>query len=77
MRLFLKTYELSDGLRYTLEELPAGTARHMDLNPSKFKAVLDVSKATPEQLKDLREKVEKSGARVRMISDEEAKDLGA
>jgi hypothetical protein len=77
VRLFLKTYQSPDGLKHTLEELPAGTARQMDLNPSKFKAVIDVSKATPEQLEELRQKAEKAGGRVRMISDDEAKDLGA
>jgi hypothetical protein len=77
VRLFLKNYESPDGLRHTLEELPAGTTRQMDLSPSKVKAVIDISKATPEQLEELRQKAEKLGGRIRIISDDEAKDLGA
>jgi hypothetical protein len=75
VRLFLKTYQSPNGLSHTVEELGPDTARRMDLDPRKTKAVLDASDATPEQLEELRQKVEKLGGRMRMISDDEARDL--
>jgi hypothetical protein len=75
VRLFLKTYQSPNGLSHTLEELSANSARRLDLDPRKTKAVLDASNATPEQLEELHQKVEKLGGRMRTISDDEAKDL--
>jgi len=67
VRLFLKTYQSPNGLSHTLEELSGNAARRLDLDPRKTKAVLDASSATPEQLEELRQKVEKLGGRMRMI----------
>jgi hypothetical protein len=76
VRLFLKTYESPNGLSHTLEELPAETARQVDLDPSKTKFVFDTTNATPEQLEELKRKMKQLGGRVREISDDEAKNLG-